>query len=155
MIYYKTDVLKKLKDSGYSSYRIRNEKLLSTQTMTNIKQGKSITLDTLNKICLMCDVKPNDVIGFKKTQNEILKMKRYHLIDKRERDAHSELVEYSLDDLKNYFEPEKTEFPELWEAWTEVEDIDDLESYLAKEYDGIEVPYSFEEVLQNITNKEN
>ena len=145
MIYYKTDVLKKLKDSGYSSYRIRNEKLLSTQTMTNIKQGKSITLDTLNKICLMCDVKPNDVIGFKKTQNEILKMKRYHLIDKRKRDAHSELVEYSLDDLKNYFEPEKTEFPELWEAWTEVEDIDDLESYLAKEYDGMEVPYNFKE----------
>ena len=47
---YKIDVLKELSNRGYTSPRIRKEKILSQATMQNIRQGKGITTDTLNTI---------------------------------------------------------------------------------------------------------
>ena len=54
MIRYKVDVIKEMSKYGYNQYKIQKEKLLPGQTIANIRAGKSITLETLNKICLMC-----------------------------------------------------------------------------------------------------
>lgn len=32
---------------------------------------------------------------------------KYHMIDKRERNVYSELKEYTLEELKNYFKPDE------------------------------------------------
>lgn len=73
MIYYKIDILQELKKKGYTQTRIQHEHLLSIQTMQNIKAGKSITLETLNKICIMTKLQPGDIIEVIPTEEEIIK----------------------------------------------------------------------------------
>ncbi len=71
MIKYKIDVFAKLKEKGYNQTRIQREKLLPSQTAQNIKAGKSITLDTLNKICIMTGLQPGDIIEVVATDEEM------------------------------------------------------------------------------------
>ena len=73
MIYYKFDVVQALKDRGYNQTRIQRDKLLPGQTIQNLKQGKSITLDTLNKICCMLRLQPGDIIEWSPTDKEKIK----------------------------------------------------------------------------------
>lgn len=73
MIHYKIDVLAELKKHGYNQTRIQKERLLPTQTLQNIKCGKSITLETLNKICIMCKLQPGDIVEIIPTPEEIIK----------------------------------------------------------------------------------
>lgn len=57
MIVYK-NILEKLKAAGYTTYRLRTEKIISQSVLTRIRNGESLSVDTLNKICtiLNCDV---------------------------------------------------------------------------------------------------
>lgn len=73
MIKYKVDVFEELKKHGYNQTRIQREKLLPAQTMVNIRAWKSISLDTLNKICIMCKLQPGDIIEVIATDNEKIK----------------------------------------------------------------------------------
>lgn len=73
MIKYKIDVLKELSNRGYTSTRIRKEKILSQATMSNIRNGKSITLDTLNTICIILRLQPSDIIAIAPTADEKIK----------------------------------------------------------------------------------
>lgn len=69
----------------------------------------------------------------------------YYMIDKRERNAHSELKKYTLEELKNYFKPAE-ELQDYIEKWENISDIYDLTEYLEWEAEGMEVPYIFEEI---------
>ena len=73
MIKYKIDEFEEMKKHGFNQTRIQKDNLLPRQTMTNIKAGKSITLDTLNKICLMCRLQPGDIIEVVAADEEKLK----------------------------------------------------------------------------------
>ena len=73
MISYKMDVFAELKRHGYNQTRIQKEKILPAQTAQNIKAGKSITLETLNKICIMCKCQPGDVVEVIPTDEEKIK----------------------------------------------------------------------------------
>lgn len=73
MIKYKVDIFQLLKEHGYNQARIQKERLLPGQTQQNIKAGKSITLDTLNKICIMCKCQPGDLIEIVPTDEEKIK----------------------------------------------------------------------------------
>lgn len=73
-------------------------------------------------------------------------MKKYHIIDLSERNARSELKEYTFEELKDFFEPDKEELPEDWAEWVKVQDLFDLERFLEKEADGMSVHYKFEVV---------
>ena len=63
MIVYK-DVFQKLKNAGYNSTRLRKEKLLPQQTMQNIREGKAVTTDTIDKICKLTGCKVEEVIEY-------------------------------------------------------------------------------------------
>lgn len=73
MIKYKIDVFKELKNKGYNQTRIQREKLLPAQTQQNIKAGKSITLETLNKLCIMLKMQPSEIIEVIPTDEEKIK----------------------------------------------------------------------------------
>lgn len=73
-------------------------------------------------------------------------MSKYNIIDKNNRNVILELKEYTFEELKAYFEPNKEELPEYWKKWNDIEDIIDLEFYLNEEYYGMEQPYLFEEL---------
>ena len=73
MIRYKRDILEVLKEKGYTSTIIKRDNLLPSQTLQNIKSGKSITLDTLNKLCIMLRCQPSDLIECVVTDEEKIK----------------------------------------------------------------------------------
>lgn len=73
MIKYKIDVIKELSKRGYTQSRLRSEKILPGQTLINLRYGKSITLDTLNKICLITRLQPGDILEVVATDEEKIK----------------------------------------------------------------------------------
>lgn len=64
MIKYKLDIMQALKDAGYSSYRIRKEKLLGQREQTNIRAGVLVSHAVLDKICAMLDCQPGDLLEY-------------------------------------------------------------------------------------------
>jgi len=72
---YKIDVLEALKAKGFSSYRIRREKLLSERTLQALREGKGISFESLGKICEMLECDISDILIFQKegTENENIK----------------------------------------------------------------------------------
>ncbi len=56
------DILGKLKDAGYSQHRLRKEKLISSGTLMRIHDGKSISTETIGKVCELCGCQPADLI---------------------------------------------------------------------------------------------
>ena len=65
MIQY-LDILTKLKQAGYSTTRLRQEKILSEKTIQQIRTGKPITTETINKICTLINCPVQEIIQYKK-----------------------------------------------------------------------------------------
>jgi len=63
-IRWRVDPLQLMKDCGYSTYRIRREKILGLQTIQNIKENKSISFDTLDRICAITGKQPGKLIEY-------------------------------------------------------------------------------------------
>lgn len=70
MFSYKIDILKALSEKGYTSTRMRKEKILSEATMQNLRRGKGITTDTINTICIILRCQPSDIIDITPTNEE-------------------------------------------------------------------------------------
>lgn len=70
MYKYKIDIMKALSAKGYTSTRMRKEKILSEATMQNIRKGKGITTDTINTICIILRCQPSDIIEIVPTDKE-------------------------------------------------------------------------------------
>ncbi len=80
MFRYKIDILKALADNGYNTSRLRKDgyntsrlrkdKIMSQATMQNIRQGKGITTDTINTICVILRCQPSDIIEIIPTEEE-------------------------------------------------------------------------------------
>ena len=65
MIKYKIDVLAELKKAGYSTYRIRKEKLFGEREIQEIRQGKVIcNINMLSKLCELLQCQPADIIEY-------------------------------------------------------------------------------------------
>lgn len=69
MIVYK-DIIEKLKVAGYSTYRIRKEKLLQEASLTAIRNGKPIHLTTVDTICRLLQCQPGDILEYKEKTPE-------------------------------------------------------------------------------------
>ena len=73
MLCYKINILKALKIRGYTSARIRKEKLLGEGTLQKLRQDIMVSSDSLGKICVMlrCDI--GDVVESIPTDEEKIK----------------------------------------------------------------------------------
>lgn len=70
MFSYKIDILKALSERGYTSTRMRKEKIMSEATMQNLRKGKGITTDTINTICIILRCQPSDILEIEPTDEE-------------------------------------------------------------------------------------
>ena len=61
---FKIDILTVLKDKGYTSYRIRQEKILSESTLQKIRSGSGISWDTIETLCRLLDCQPSDLMEY-------------------------------------------------------------------------------------------
>jgi len=69
---YKIDVLAELKAKGYSSYKIRSEKLLSEGAIQNIRSGKPISWSNIEQICRLLKCQPGDIMEYVEKGSNIL-----------------------------------------------------------------------------------
>ena len=62
---FKINVLQALKDKGYSTYRIKNEKLLSQSTLQKLREGKPVSWENIEAFCRLLEMQPGDLLEYK------------------------------------------------------------------------------------------
>ena len=63
-ISYKIDVLQALKDKGFTSYRIRKDKLLGESTLQKIRCGELVSWENISTICGLLGCQPGDLVEY-------------------------------------------------------------------------------------------
>ena len=63
-IRYKIDILAELKKKGYSSTRIREEKLIGQSYLQQLRRGELVSWKTLDTICFLLECQPGDLVEF-------------------------------------------------------------------------------------------
>ena len=58
------DVLKLLSDNGWSTYRLQREREISNGTISRLRAGQSVSTDTIDTICRLCECQPGDLISY-------------------------------------------------------------------------------------------
>ena len=64
MLRYKIDVLEELKNKGYSSYKLRKEKLMGESQIQKIRDNELVSKETLNTICKLLNCQPGDILEY-------------------------------------------------------------------------------------------
>lgn len=64
MIQYKIDIMDSLKAKGYSSYKLRKDKIFGEATMTKFRNKEPINFDNLNLLCSLLECQPGDILEF-------------------------------------------------------------------------------------------
>lgn len=63
-IRYKIDIMQALKEKGYSSTRIRNEKIIGQSYLQQIRHGELVSWQTIDKLCKLLDCQPGDILEY-------------------------------------------------------------------------------------------
>ncbi len=61
---YKVDVLASLNEKGYSTYRLRKDKLLGEATIQALREKKAISWSGIEMICRLLNCQPDYFIGY-------------------------------------------------------------------------------------------
>jgi len=67
---FKIDVISALKGKGYTTYRIRKEKILSESTLQKLRTGKGVSWDNIETLCRLLDRQPGDIIEYVREPGE-------------------------------------------------------------------------------------
>lgn len=71
MLKYKMNVAEALESKGFNTYKAKTTKLLSQDTLKKIKkEDTNITLESINRICMILDLQPNDLIEYVENEEE-------------------------------------------------------------------------------------
>ena len=61
---FKVNVLDKLKEAGYTTYRIRKDKLLSESTVQKLRGGEALAWENIEAICRLLGCQPGDIMEY-------------------------------------------------------------------------------------------
>ena len=64
MFIYRFDVLEELKNAGYTTTRLRKEKLLGENAIQTLRRGDMVGIIALEKICTLLDMQPGNIIKY-------------------------------------------------------------------------------------------
>lgn len=64
------DLLQLLKDNGWSTYRLRKEKIISNGTIARIRNGQSLSTETIGTICMLCHCQPGDLMHYEEEKGD-------------------------------------------------------------------------------------
>lgn len=64
-IKFKFNVMEALKEAGYSSTRLRTEKLMGESYMTQLRRGELVSWATIDTICRLLNCQPGDILEYK------------------------------------------------------------------------------------------
>ena len=63
-IRYRIDVLDALKAKGFSSYKIKMDKIIGNSQMQQIREGEIVSTACLDKLCRMLECQPGDLLEY-------------------------------------------------------------------------------------------
>ena len=69
-IRYKLDIMNALKEHGYTSYRLRQEKILGQATMQQLRRGELVSWENLSRICGLLNCQPGDLLQYVPSEAE-------------------------------------------------------------------------------------
>lgn len=61
---FKIDVVSALKEMGYTTYKIRNEKILSESTVQKLRAGKGVSWENIETLCRLLKCQPADLLEY-------------------------------------------------------------------------------------------
>ena len=65
-IKYKIDVMAELKKKGYTSNRIRDEKLMGQSYLQQLRHGELVSWKAIDVICRLLECQPGDLLEYVK-----------------------------------------------------------------------------------------
>ena len=65
-IQYKIDIMNELKKAGFTSTKIREEKLIGQSYLQQIRHGELVSWKTIDTICTLLDCQPGDLVEYVK-----------------------------------------------------------------------------------------
>lgn len=63
-IRYKIDIIASLKAAGYSTYRLRKEKLIGEATLQKIRNSELVSWRNMTTLCKLLNLQPGDIIEY-------------------------------------------------------------------------------------------
>ena len=69
-VQYKINVLAALKEKGYTTSRIRKEKLIGEATVQRLRHNQSVSYEVLAKLCELLDCQPGDILEYVPDERE-------------------------------------------------------------------------------------
>ena len=63
-IVYKGNPLDKLKAAGYSTYRLRKEKILGESYIQQLRNGEQVSWAVIDTLCALLDCQPGDLMEY-------------------------------------------------------------------------------------------
>ena len=61
---YKIDVLAALRDAGYTTYKMRQEKLLGESVLQQLRKGELVSWANISRLCSMLEIQPGDLLKY-------------------------------------------------------------------------------------------
>lgn len=68
-IQYKTNILAALKYRGYSTYRLRKDKLLGEATIQQLRNNELVSWANMTRLCELLACQPGDILEYKEEQD--------------------------------------------------------------------------------------
>ena len=63
-IKYKVNILESLKKAGYTTTRLRNEKIFGERTIQKMRNGEVVSAESLGRICKLLHCQPGDILEY-------------------------------------------------------------------------------------------
>lgn len=74
MLKYKINIADALERRGFNTYQAKKTGILSQDTLKKIKkEDTNISLESLNRICIILDMQPKDLIEYVENEKEKIK----------------------------------------------------------------------------------
>ena len=70
MIKYKIDVLHALKNAGFTTYRLRKDKILGEATIQKLRNFELVSWENINTICRLLNCQPGDIMEYVQDNKE-------------------------------------------------------------------------------------
>nr|WP_304578992.1 helix-turn-helix transcriptional regulator [uncultured Acetatifactor sp.] len=67
MLKYKIDILEELKQKGFTTYKLRKDKIIGEAQIQKIREGELASKETLNTICKLLNCQPGDILEYVET----------------------------------------------------------------------------------------
>ena len=63
-IVYKFDILAELKRKGFTSYKLRKDRIMGERTIQQFRENQLVSWETIAKLCQLLDCKPGDLLDY-------------------------------------------------------------------------------------------